>query len=272
MTHIELFPIGREILTGRVLDRNSRWIAQRLTAMGGHVTRIVTLNDDVGAIGAELQAAATRGAQIVITTGGLGPTFDDVTLEALARGAGIALAVDVQALGFVEERYRTFHEKGQVPFAKMTPERNKMARLPARSHWLPNPEGAAPGAQFTFGRTEVFALPGPPREMQPMFTKSVEPWIATRFEKRAFAQRTLQTDGTDESVLTGLCRELTEAHANLHAKTNPTFFGDDHGLTITLSVWDASQKDCDRILDQAHRRLAAKLIAKGVSLLDDPSG
>ncbi len=268
MVHIELMPIGREILTGRINESNARWIAQRITAMGGTVHRVSVLDDDKEAIADQLQDAWKRGAHFLIATGGLGPTFDDITMAGLAKGAGLILELDHKPLAFVQKRYEEFHAKGHVLSPDLTPERQKMAILPKGSQWYKNETGVAPGVYFRYRGMGVFALPGPPRELEPMYSAHVEPIIAQALGRRAFAEETMRTDGTDESVLTKICRELTDDIPGLHAKTNPTYFGDTKGLTITLSIWADSELECTEGMKRGKSRLKSKLPSFGLRVMD----
>ena len=266
MLAIEVVPVGREILTGRIQESNANWIAKRILALGQIVRRITVIDDDRDTLAQEVRAAAARKTDLLIITGGLGPTFDDVTLAGLADGAGVKLELHTEARAFVAKKYLEYFELGQVPHSELTPEREKMAMLPVGSAMLANATGAAPGVHFKLGFMEIFALPGPPGEMRPIFLDQVEPIVAKIAGKAVFAEATCHTDSTDESVLTPLCRELTESISGLHAKTNPTFFGDEQGLLITLSVWCSSAATCDHILAEAKRRLEVGLPKSGVKI------
>jgi molybdenum cofactor synthesis domain-containing protein len=263
---IELLPIGRELLTGRIRESNAQWMAERITRIGGNAARITVLDDNVFDIAREVRAASKRGTDFLIACGGLGPTFDDITLKALAEGAGIAIELDEQAQAFIAGKYREYFAKGQVPHSEMTPEREKMARLPVGGRIIENEVGVAPGVVFHIGGMAIVALPGPPREMQPMYLSAVESLIADALENRSFKEVTLATDGTDESVLTSACREISESFSGLHAKTNPTFFGDENGLTITLSVWAESDEQCRVMIGDAIESLEMKLVGLSITL------
>lgn len=266
MPTIELIPIGREILTGRIHEKNAQWLAQHITAMGGLISRITVLDDEQTVIAGELIAAQKRGTDFFITTGGLGPTFDDITLESLAKGANLKLEANPKAREMVIQRYIEYFRKGQVPHADMIPEREKMFLLPAGSNVIPNYLGAAPGVHFFVGQTQVFALPGPPRELEPMALSTVLPIIQSTLTNRTFEQATVHTNCTDESILTSLCKKLSDQINGLHVKTNPTYFGDAEGLAITFSVWAESGPEAHSIIELATNKLKEKLKEIGQSL------
>lgn len=259
MARIEILPVGREILTGRISERNAKFIAGRVAAMGGLVQRITIVDDSADAIIDSMTGALERGTQFLVVCGGLGPSFDDVTMAAVAEGAGLELEINEEALEFVQSKYHEYFKRGHVPFSELTDEREKMAWLPQGAMMIPNPVGAAPGARFNLGTMEIFTLPGPPIEMEPMYLSHVEPVLARAIGKRAFMEKTVDTNCYDESVLTQVCRELTEFFPGLHAKSNPTFFGDKKALTVTFSVWCEQERVCRDLTKQAIDQLQEKL-------------
>ncbi|HJQ83904.1 MAG TPA: competence/damage-inducible protein A, partial [Candidatus Binatia bacterium] len=161
-TPVEIVAVGRELLTGRVADTNSAWVAARLTDAGARVARIVTVDDDPGDVARAIGDARRRDAALVVTTGGLGPTVDDVTLAGVALAVGRALVESPEALVFVGRRYAEIAAAGAVADAALTPSRRKMAALPAGAEMLANPVGTAPGVLIGDDGFTVVALPGVP--------------------------------------------------------------------------------------------------------------
>src|SRR6185369_8059856 len=102
---VEIFIIGNEILIGDIQDTNTHWLCREIKGMGGCVARAVVLRDEESVIASELKGALARGVDVIITSGGLGPTSDDLTLAAVARGSGVPLLLHEQALRMVSERY-----------------------------------------------------------------------------------------------------------------------------------------------------------------------
>jgi len=111
----EIFIIGNEILIGDIQDTNTNWLCREINRLGGHVARVTVMRDIDAVIVAELQAALGRGANVIITSGGLGPTADDLTLAAVARGAGVELRLHDQALQMVRQRYDELAGQGILP-------------------------------------------------------------------------------------------------------------------------------------------------------------
>jgi molybdenum cofactor synthesis domain-containing protein len=126
---VEIICIGNEILIGKILNTNAQWLAKRITALGGHVRRTNVVGDALDEISSVLKDALSRKPFLIITTGGLGPTFDDMTLEGLAKALNVPLKLNPEAERMVRARYERYQaETGRR--IEMTPERLKMATIP----------------------------------------------------------------------------------------------------------------------------------------------
>jgi nicotinamide-nucleotide amidase len=185
---------GDEIVGGRTIDTNSGWLADKLAAAGIDVTCFLAVSDDVDRIAWAWKSAIDR-ADLVLSTGGLGPTIDDLTSETLAAVAGTELAMDERQAERIREMFRA---RGRT-----MPENNlRQARIPAGAEVIDNPVGTAPGYRLVVGRSHCIVLPGVPREMKPMFEQTVLPWINTRTEAgRVVLSKTFSTFGLPESSL-----------------------------------------------------------------------
>src|SRR4051812_6861020 len=140
----EIIAIGDELTSGQRLDTNTQWLSQRLNELGVPVTFHTTVGDDLEANIAVFRTAVER-ADLVISTGGLGPTADDLTRDAIAAAAGVELVEDAAALAHIQSLFA--RRKREMP------ERNKLqAQFPRGSQVVPNPEGTAPGIDFTVPR------------------------------------------------------------------------------------------------------------------------
>ncbi|MBL9125775.1 MAG: CinA family nicotinamide mononucleotide deamidase-related protein, partial [Planctomycetaceae bacterium] len=170
----EVISIGDELTSGQRLDTNSQWLSTRLTELGVRVRYHTTVADDLGANVQVFRAAADR-ADVVVATGGLGPTADDLTREALADVSGQELELHEDVLEFIRGLF--------ARFSREMPERNRVQALfPRGSRVIPNPNGTAPGIDITIpradgGTSRIFALPGVPAEMFPMFDNYIAPAI-----------------------------------------------------------------------------------------------
>ncbi|MCP3919826.1 MAG: nicotinamide-nucleotide amidohydrolase family protein [bacterium] len=162
--------IGDELLAGAHPDLNSPFLAARLPEWGRHVVRIAEVRDDERAI-AEAVTELAREAGLVLVSGGLGPTLDDVTRHGVARAAGLELEHSEEAW----EQSSAWYRQG----GREVPESNRrQALIPRGAEVLHNGHGTAPGFHVRVGGANCFALPGPPHELQGMFADVVEPWLA----------------------------------------------------------------------------------------------
>lgn len=181
---------GDEIVIGQTLDTNSKWIAARLLDLGVVPVEHISLPDDRVAIAAAFTRLSER-VDLIVSSGGLGPTEDDLTRFALADASSDALLEDSEALAQIAAwfavRGRQMNELNRV-----------QALRPTRAEFLPNLFGTAPGIRARIGRCEVFCLPGPPRELAPMFEKLVAPRLKPD-PSRTVLVRVLHTIGMGES-------------------------------------------------------------------------
>jgi molybdenum cofactor synthesis domain-containing protein len=266
MRRVELIAVGREILRGRVLDSNSNWLAQALTSMGGEVSRICVVDDVPQEIGRELQAAMQHGAGVICTTGGLGPTFDDRTIAAIAQAVDLPLVKHEAAYAFIAETYRRLHAEGAVAHQAMLPSREKMALFPQGAEMLPNPTGSAPGMLIHWQQRLIIAMPGPPGEMRPMFQTSMVPLLQTRWAGRHRLEIAVQTDVSDESLLNPLFEQVMAAVPGSYLKADPKGFGPEVRLAVYITGEAAHEETAHAIVQHARERLKHALEALGYGL------
>ena len=204
---------GTEVLTGRVQDRNGPWVADRLLELGVELAHITICGDREADIAAQLRFLADEGVDLIVTSGGLGPTADDMTVATVAEFAGLELRLD-QAL---EDRItdilkRLMARFDNVDIDAVRAANRKQAMIPVGAHVI-NPVGTAPGVVVP-GKPTIVVLPGPPRELQPMWRLAVE----TEAVQRAIAGRTtyrqdmVRMFGLPES---GLAETLREAEQRI---------------------------------------------------------
>lgn len=251
MIRAAILAIGREILRGRIQDSNSFTLARRLTGIGYEVIRTVACDDDLIAIAREIRRAVKDGAALVITTGGLGPTDDDMTLLALAEATGHPLVLDEEARRLVASRYTALSQAGAVEDPRMTPTREKMARIPRGARALPNPVGAAPGIWLEEGGTTFVALPGVPAEMIGILDDSIVPELASRTGRAVYRECRITTLARDESEVTIVLRRISHDFPEVFLKSHPTHFGPDVRMQVSASTWAAEAISAEERLRRA---------------------
>lgn len=187
--------VGEEILAGDIVDTNAAEIAKELRALGWTVRSIRTVGDDVPVIAGALRDAAAVG-EVVLVTGGLGPTRDDLTRDGLAEAMADTLVEDEFAWRSIQEYFARI---GRV----MNPTNRIQAQRPSRARIVPNPLGTAPGLDATLGSARVFVLPGVPMEMRAMLRETVLPALATAAGNqgtRPLARARIHAHGIPEST------------------------------------------------------------------------
>jgi nicotinamide-nucleotide amidase len=203
--HVELLATGDELLTGQVVDTNSPWLMDRLWDLGILVQRKTLVGDDREDLRAAILETCGR-ADVVVMSGGLGPTEDDLTSEVVAQVLGVPLELHEPSLRAIEERFRSFGRE-------MTPNNARQARFPRGVEPIPNRFGTAPGICARVGRATLYCLPGVPLEYKGLCDEAVLPRIASGLGPPP-AARLLKLIGVGESNADQAMRPLIEDPAH----------------------------------------------------------
>jgi len=208
MTSAEIITIGTEILLGEIVDTNTRYLARNLRGLGVDLYRTITIGDNEERIASAIRESMER-ADIVITTGGLGPTIDDPTREAVAKAAGVETE-------FREDLWQqvvaTISRYGRTP----SENQKRQAYVPKGSLGIPNPVGTAPCFIVETQRNAVISLPGVPNEMEHVLHESIIPYLQKRFNlNEVIKVRVLHCSGLGEGT-------IDEKIADLEKLSNPT--------------------------------------------------
>src|SRR5919106_2816640 len=194
MATAEIVAIGSELLLGQIVDTNSAWMAQRLTALGVNLFFKAVVGDTPGRM-REVMGGALKRADIVITSGGLGPTQDDLTREIVAEVTGRKLVFDETMLDWVESNFK---RRGRT----MTPNNRRQAYMPEGAIRVNNPNGTAPCFIVEDPRGIIFSLPGVPVELKWLFENEVEPYLRRKFNlAEVIHYRVLKVVGVGESAV-----------------------------------------------------------------------
>jgi nicotinamide-nucleotide amidase len=241
---VEIITIGDELLLGFTTDTNAAYLARVLAAEGVEVVRRATVGDDSDAIAASVREALER-TGAVITTGGLGPTADDMTKPAIAAVFGRRLEMREDIVAMIEERFRTYGFKGPMPVSN-----RQQALVPEGARVLDNRHGSAPGIWLEDERHRwVAMLPGVPREMRGMTHDVLIPALRDRMGaiREVVRSRTLRCVGIAESQLADLLGERARAVGGLPLAYIPGVAG----IDVRLTTRGMSTNDATALLDAA---------------------
>jgi len=218
---VEIICVGNELLIGKTLNTNAQWLAKRITTLGLIARRITVVGDDVDEIFSVIREAMQHNPRFLITTGGLGPTFDDKTLEGLAKALGCKLEINEGALTMAKEKYRKYVDEGKTKKAELTPPRIKMAKLPEGAKPLFNPVGTAPGVIVERGSIIILALPGVPSEMKAIFDGSVAALLKQVAGDVTFFEMSIESTGVIESEMAPLIERAMHDNPYVYIKSHP---------------------------------------------------
>jgi len=218
---MEIICVGNELLIGKTLNTNAHWMARLATSLGITVSRITIVGDDAKEIAKTVHESLQRKPKFIITTGGLGPTFDDKTLEGIAKALNCKLEIHEKALKMVKEKYEAYANAGKIERVELTPHRTKMATIPKGAEPLPNPVGTAPGVMMKVDGTLLIALPGVPSEMEAIFEVSVAPLLKKEAGEAMFFETSIYADNIMESTLAPLIDQTMHDNPYVYIKSHP---------------------------------------------------
>ncbi len=247
MTSAEIITIGTEILLGEIVDTNTRYLARNLRSLGVDLYRTITIGDNVERIASAIRESMER-AEIVITTGGLGPTVDDPTREAVARAVGTEVE-------FREDLWQqvvaTIQRYGRTP----SENQKRQAYVPKKAIAISNPVGTAPAFIVETKRNAVISLPGVPKEMEHLLHESVIPYLQKRFDLRHIIKvRILHTSGLGEGM-------VDERIGDLETLSNPTVGLAAHNgvVDIRIAAKSEAETEADRMIAEVEQDLRVRL-------------
>jgi nicotinamide-nucleotide amidase len=248
---------GTEVLTGRIADRNGPWVSERLAELGIEVAHILVVGDRVQDLDSALRFMAEEGIDLIVTSGGLGPTADDLTAEVVARFAGRELVLDEEMEEKIAEILRGFARRFNFDEEAVREANRKQAMVPEGAIPL-DPVGTAPGLVVPAGERVVLVLPGPPRELRPMWPKAIETGPMRALIDRATALRgyTLRMFGVPESEIAKSLRELEAAGVALGAVEITTCLRRGE-IEIDVRYRDEAEETAEQVragLAERHRR------------------
>lgn len=254
----EIICVGTELLLDDILNTNTQYLSQQMAALGFNVLHQCVVGDNAARLAEQLKESLGR-SELVLLTGGLGPTADDITKEVCCEVMGAELIMDEEEL---EKIRRYFEKRGRV----MVEENKKQALVPRNGVVFANRHGTAPGCAVEQNGRWAVLLPGPPREMRPMFDGQVKPWLAQRSDSVIFS-RMVRTFGVGESAMASAVRDLLDG-------VNPTvapYAKDGEALlrvTAKAQTCEQAARMCDETIEKIRERLGSYIYGVDVNGLE----
>jgi nicotinamide-nucleotide amidase len=246
MMKAEILSIGTELLLGQIVDTNANYLAQQLPALGLDLYYVSQIGDNLGRLAEAFRRGLER-SDVIVTSGGLGPTEDDLTREAIAEVFGETLEVQPQ----LEQQLRAFFANR----GRTMPDRNvKQATTIRSGTHLPNPIGTAPGWWVERDGKVIVAMPGVPHEMHKMWEEQAQPRLARLISGGAIVSRTLKLAGIGESHAEEALGELTHS-------TNPTLatYAKSDGIHLRLTAKATTPAEAEKLLDAFEPQVRARV-------------
>ncbi|REH98253.1 CinA family nicotinamide mononucleotide deamidase-related protein, partial [Staphylococcus felis] len=229
-----IIAVGSELLLGQITNTNAQYLSKKLNEAGYHVKKHIVVGDNKARL-TQVSKNALEQFDIIIYTGGLGPTKDDLTKQTIAQMLNKSLVMDSEALIYIE---RYFKAQGKV----MTPNNKQQALVIEGAHVLKNKVGMAPGIFVEYGNKAIVMLPGPPKEMKPMVDYELMPLLYQ--EDQTIYSEVLRFCGIGESQIE------TELIDLIETQDNPTIapLAGAHEVTIRLTADGRTVEDCQRLI------------------------
>jgi nicotinamide-nucleotide amidase len=243
----EIISIGTELLLGEIIDTNAAWLAQQLAAIGVDVYFRTTVGDNVGRIASTIQMAVGR-ADVIITTGGLGPTVDDMTREAIAQAVGVPLVLNQELVEQIRDRFAKWGRS-------LSDNNVRQAYIPLGATPVENPVGTAPCFIVDHSGSAIFVLPGVPREMKYLTETRVLPWLREKLgDSSIILSKILRTCAVGESL-------IDEKIADLETESNPTVGLAAHpGQTdVRITAKAATRAEAEKLIADMEARVRERL-------------
>ena len=220
----EIISVGNELLNGNTLNTNSHFMMGKISEIGGITIRCTVVKDDIREIVNIVKEALVRRTRWIIITGGLGPTYDDKTLEGVAKALNRNLRLNNDGLEMLKQNYKKNHGGEEMDDSELTQTRLKMVTLPEQSEALENPVGSAPGVHILENSSSIFCLPGVPREMKAIFEDSIMKIVLEKEGRKYTCLNSLKISKGFESSLAPLIGEIVLKYPRVYIKSHPRGF------------------------------------------------
>ena len=234
---IEILCTGNELLSGTIVDTNAQWISSKITDAGGFVRRITVVGDEVNEISSAVKESIERKPNWLIVSGGLGPTYDDKTLEGIGTALNLKLVLDNNAVEMLRKSY-TLH--GLTTNYELNHTRLKMARIPEGSTPIQNPVGSAPAVLIEIANktTKIICLPGIPKELKAIFSENILPQIKKSISDFYIVRSFCETIGISEAMLAPTLSSIVDMYSSdsVYVKTHPQGYTSDNKPRLRIQI------------------------------------
>ena len=234
MNTVGILVIGNEILDGVILDTNSQWIIQQLKPLNYTVIETITVRDNTHEIAKAINRMRMDDVELIITTGGLGPTHDDMTLLGVAEAFNIPMELNQVAYDIVKRQYTHYYDEGIVDTPEITDARKKMAILPQDSKPLDNKAGGAPGVLLQREDVTVVSLPGVPSELKWIYENQLKPILQTKIHGHYY-EKIIHLKLRDESTLAPIIDKAMKTDQEVYIKSMVKPYGE-AGIRLWISA------------------------------------
>ncbi len=262
--NLEIICVGNELLIGKIQNTNAHWLGKQATHLAVNVKRITVIQDTLEEIAETLNQAITRKPHYIITTGGLGPTFDDKTFEGIAKALNRKLQVNPEALEMVKQRSEEYAAKrGKQTPIEMTQPRVKMAIFPENTLIVNNPIGTAPAMQVNLQETTIFVLPGIPSEMEAIFNQTIAPILKQATGSMIFCEKSLFVDNVAESTIAPFIDKVMADNKGVYVKSHPLPAEKIHCIELHLTITEREAENPEDKLERAIIQLTEQIHGVG---------
>ncbi len=240
----EIITIGNELLSGNVLNTNTYYLTKRLSEIGIEVLYHTSVKDDAQMLKDVVNIGLNR-ADLLIFTGGLGPTYDDLSKEVISNSLGLNLTLNEECKKTIEDYFRKLNRE-------MTPNNITQAYIPEGAKYLPNEVGTAPGIFIEWKDKVIVMLPGPPKEMQLMFDKYVVPFIKQDF---VIIEKTIKTIDIGEAQVESTIQDIIKSNKDVYIAT----YAKDGIVDIKIVAKGRDKNSIDEILNDAINKIKNRI-------------
>ena len=267
MIVVEVLCVGEELLSGITLNSNAHWLAGQVAAAGGTARRITVVGDHLEEISAAVRESLARKPDILVMTGGLGSTYDDLTLEGVAAALGKKVALDQRAVEMLKKSYA----RRKLGY-ELTEARLKMAKIPEGSTPIQNPVGSAPAIFDEAGGCKIFCLPGVPAEMQGIFLQHILPVIKKAVGRFAAREVNYSVRGVTEAMMAPALVRIVGSYPReaIYLKTHPRGYFRSKTPQIRVQVISrgSDAKEVKKRLDEIARIIEKEIAALGGRIIE----